>query len=53
MAHWALEGPETWEDRKKRKIERSRPFSNSGSPPATLSTSLPPASRPVRAHRRG
>ncbi len=26
IANWALEGPETWEDRKKRRLERSRPF---------------------------
>ena len=26
IANWALEGPETWEDRKKRRIQRGRPF---------------------------
>jgi len=26
IANWVLEGPETWEDRKKRRLERSRPF---------------------------
>lgn len=26
IANWALEGPETWEDRKRRRIERDRPF---------------------------
>lgn len=26
IANWALEGPETWEDRKKRRLERTRPF---------------------------
>jgi hypothetical protein len=36
VANWALEGPETWEDRKKRRIDRNRPFGHSGSPAATL-----------------
>jgi len=54
VANWALEGPETWEDRKKRRIERGRPFGHSGSPPATLSSSpAPPAGRPARFQRRG
>ena len=26
IANWSLEGPETWDDRKKRRIERGRPF---------------------------
>ncbi|MEO8523710.1 MAG: hypothetical protein ABI460_03215 [Caldimonas sp.] len=26
IANWALEGPETWEDRKKGRMARSRPF---------------------------
>jgi len=26
VAGWTLEGPQVWEDRKKQKIERSRPF---------------------------
>jgi len=28
---WRLEGPQTWEDRKRRRIERSRPFGFTGS----------------------
>jgi hypothetical protein len=28
VEHWPLEGPQTWEQRKWRRIERSRPFSN-------------------------
>jgi len=54
VANWAVEGPETWEDRKKRRIQRSRPFGHSDSPPATLSSSSPPpASRPARVRWRG
>ena len=52
IANWALEGPQTWEDRKKRRIDRSRPFGDAGSPPATL----PPlaAGEPARrVQRRG
>jgi len=26
VANWSLEGPETWEDRKRRRQERNRPF---------------------------
>jgi hypothetical protein len=26
VEHWPLEGPQTWEQRKWRRIERSRPF---------------------------
>jgi hypothetical protein len=51
VAHWTLEGPETWEDRKKRRIDSTRPFGHTGSPPATLSSVSPPASRPARARR--
>ena len=54
VASWALEGPETWEDRKKRRIQRNRPFGHSDSPPATLSSSSSqPASRPARVRWRG
>ena len=51
VANWALEGPETWEDRKKRRIERKNPFGHSGSPPATLT--LPQSGRRSGGQRRG
>lgn len=44
VANWALEGPETWEDRKRHRIERRRPFGHTTSQPATLA----PAVRLVR-----
>ena len=54
VANWAVEGPETWEDRKKRRMQRNRPFGHSDSPPATLSSSSSqPASRPARVRWRG
>ena len=31
--HWPLEGPQTWEQRKWRRIERSRPFAHRDEPP--------------------
>ncbi len=34
VQHWALEGPQTWEDRKRRRLERSRPFGHASSAPA-------------------
>jgi len=51
VARWSLEGPETWEDRKKRRIDSTRPFGHTGSPPATLSSVSPPASRHARLRR--
>ena len=30
MEKWPLEGPQTWEQRKWRRIENARPFANSG-----------------------
>jgi hypothetical protein len=33
VEHWPVEGPQTWEQRKWRRIERSRPFSNSKAEP--------------------
>ena len=32
MDHWPLEGPQTWEQRKWRRIERSRPFARHDDP---------------------
>ena len=32
MDHWPLEGPQTWEQRKWRRIERSRPFAKHDDP---------------------
>ena len=52
VAHWALEGPETWEDRKKRRIDRSRPFGHTGSPPATLTSPRSAAGAPARQRAR-
>ena len=52
VANWVLEGPETWEDRKKRRIDRSRPFGHGHSQPAALS-SVQPAARSASARRRG
>jgi hypothetical protein len=33
VEHWPLEGPQTWEQRKWRRIERSRPFSKDAKKP--------------------
>ena len=52
VAAWTAEGPETWEDRKRRRIERRLPFGHSGSPPATLGAPRE-AARPTRLQRRG
>ena len=52
VANWALEGPQTWEDRKKRRIERGRPFGFGSSQPATLAAPSS-AGRPISAGRRG
>lgn len=34
VARWELDGPQTWEERKHRRIERSRPFGHAHSSPA-------------------
>ena len=52
VANWVLEGPETWEDRKKRRIDRSRPFGFAGSQPVPLAAPHA-AGRPVGIERRG
>lgn len=33
IEHWPLEGPQTWEQRKWRRIERNRPFAGREDPP--------------------
>lgn len=52
VANWALEGPQTWEDRKRQRIERARPFSFAASQAGALAVPGP-AGRPVGAQRRG
>jgi hypothetical protein len=46
ISHWKPEGPETWEARKKRRIDRSRPFGSGSSAAA-------PGQDRTRASRRG
>jgi hypothetical protein len=53
VGNWVLEGPETWEDRKRRRIERSRPFGNGTSQPAPLAPAVRLVGRPAGIQRRG
>ncbi len=52
IANWALEGPQSWEDRKKLRIERGRPFGFGASQAAPLGPPRP-TDRPLGAIRRG
>ncbi len=54
VANWALEGPQSWEDRKKQRIDRARPFGFGASQAGELAGAGPrPAVRPVGVQRRG
>ena len=53
VGNWVLEGPETWEDRKRHKIEKNRPFGHTVSQPAALAPVVRLVGRPARIQRRG
>ena len=53
VANWVLEGPETWEDRKRRRIEKNRPFGHVNSQPAALAPVVRLVARPAGIQRRG